>query len=154
MCAFLTRDLTVASAGAADGGEAPEPMVPPEMMERLKTILSTLTGQWTVVEAAEKLGMSRNHFQTLMHRGLSGMIAALQPGQPGRPKAPAKERELQQRVEKLERENDKLRQRVETIDRLMGVASGILRGQVRTRMPRRKKNKASGKQGNDPEDPD
>src|SRR6266446_6893712 len=143
MCAFLTRDLTVASAGAADGGEAPEPMVPPEMMERLKSILLVLTGQWTVVEAAEKLGMSRNHFQTLMHRGLSGMIEELKPGPPGRPPAPEKEKKLKERVESLERENEKLRQRVETIDRLMGVASGILRGQVRTRTTRSKKTKAA-----------
>ena len=87
----------------------PEPMVPPEMMERLKSILLVLTGQWTAVEAAEKLGMSRNHFQTLMHRGLSGMIEELKPGQPGRPPAPEKEKELKERVERLERENERLR---------------------------------------------
>jgi transposase len=132
----------------------PEPMVPPEMMERLQSILLVLTGQWTVVEAAEKLGMSRNHFQTLMHRGLSGMIEELKPGRPGRPPAAEKEKELKERVETLERENEKLRQRVETIDRLMGVASGILRGQVRTRAPRSKKTKAAQESGGESEDPD
>lgn len=132
----------------------PEPQVPPEMMERLKVILLALTGQWTVMRAAQELGLSRNHFQTLMHRGLSGMIEALQPGQPGRPPQPAKEKELQERLARLEKENEKLRQRVETIDRLMGVASGILRGQVRTRAPRTKRGKGTGEPGHEPEDPD
>jgi hypothetical protein len=43
--------------------------------------------------------------------------------------------------------------RVDTIDRLMGVASGILRGQVRTRSPKTKKKQDQGG-SNEPEDPD
>jgi transposase len=130
----------------------PEPLVPPELMERMKVVLLVMTGAKTVSAGAEELGLSRNHFQTVIHRAMLGLIEGLRPGEAGRPAAPAKEKELQERLEKLEGENDRLRQRVETIDRLMGVASGILRGQVRTRSTRKKKSKAE--PGNEPEDPD
>src|SRR6266851_4791346 len=130
----------------------PEPLVPPELMERMKVVLLVMTGAKTVSAGAEELGLSRNHFQTVMHRAMLGLIEGLQPGQAGRPAAPAKEKELQARLQNLESENERLRQRVETIDRLMGVASGILRGQVRTRSTRKKKSKAEPE--NEPEDPD
>jgi hypothetical protein len=65
---------------------------------------------------------------------------------------PEKERQLVEEKERLLRENEKLRQRVETIDRLMGVASGILRGNVRTRSTKTKKKPEGG--SNEPEEPD
>ena len=43
---------------------------------------------------------------------------------------------------------------METIDRLMGVASGLLRGQVSTRTTRSKKTKAAQESASEPEDPD
>ena len=39
-------------------------------------------------KAARRLGMPRNHFQTIMHRGLEGMIEKLSPGKAGRPRSP------------------------------------------------------------------
>jgi transposase len=134
----------------------PRPEVPQEILERYQAILYALTAQWTVSEAAERVGIARNHFQTLMHRAMAGMMEALEPGKPGRKARPEAEQELRSRLEALERENERLRQRVETIDRLMGVASGILRGQVQTR-GRGKKSKPAkepGSSGNEPEDPD
>jgi transposase-like protein len=134
----------------------PRPEVPKELLERYQAILYALTAQWTVSEAAEKVGIARNHFQTLMHRAMAGMVEALEPGKPGRKVTPESEKELRSQLETLERENERLRQRVETIDRLMGVASGILRGQVQTR-GRGKKSKPAkepGSSGNEPEDPD
>jgi hypothetical protein len=134
----------------------PQPEVPKELLERYQAILYALTAHWTVSEAAEKVGLARNHFQTLMHRAMAGMVEALEPGKPGRKATPEAEKELQSRLETLERENERLRQRVETIDRLMGVASGILRGQVQTRGRGKKTRQAKdpGSSGNEPEDPD
>ena len=134
----------------------PRPEVPRELLERYQAILYALTAQWTVSEAAEKVGIARNHFQTLMHRAMAGMVEALEPGRPGRKATPEAEQKLRLRLETLARENERLRQRVETIDRLMGVASGILRGQVQTRGRSKKTKpvKEPGSSGNEPEDPD
>jgi len=91
-----------------------------------------------------------------MHRAMAGMVEALEPGRPGRKATPEAEQKLRLRLETLARENERLRQRVETIDRLMGVASGILRGQVQTRGRSKKTKpvKEPGSSGNEPEDPD
>ncbi len=115
------------------GPYVPEPQVPAELRERLEVVMAVLRGELTVSAAAEKLNLSRNHFQTILHKAQAAMIESLSPKEPGRPKVPLREMELQQKVQALERENAQLRGRVETIDRLMEVAGGILRGQVQTR---------------------
>jgi len=51
----------------------PAPEVPSELQDRYQAVLEVLSGQTTVSEAARRLGMPRNHFQTIMHRGLEGM---------------------------------------------------------------------------------
>jgi len=130
----------------------PQPEVPEALQERYRTILQVLNGELTVSAAAEKLALSRNQFQTVMHKALQGMIEALEPKPPGPLPMPERERQLSEEKEKLLRENEKLRQRVETIDRLMGVASGILRGNVRTRSTKTKKKSEGG--SHEPEDPD
>jgi hypothetical protein len=50
----------------------PAPRVPSELLPRYKVMLEVLSGELTVSEGARRLGLSRNHFQTLMHRGLGG----------------------------------------------------------------------------------
>jgi Helix-turn-helix domain len=128
-----------------------QPKLPPEISERYETILQTLNGAMTVTAAAEKLGLSRVQCHTLMNRAAAGVLEALLPRKPGRPATPVRQRELEAEVEQLRRENARLQDRVETIDRLMTVAGGILRGQVRTSRPRTAKKKAT---SNEPEDPD
>src|SRR2546427_2404205 len=110
-----------------------QPKLPPEIAELYETILRTLHGTMTPTEAAEKL-------------------EALLPKKPGRKSMPQRERKLQEENERLKRENRRLEERVETIDRLMTVAGGILRGQVRT--VRRKKKKVDEGSSNEAEDPD
>ena len=130
-----------------------QPKLPQDIAERYETILQTLNGAMTVVEAAEKLGLSRVQCHTLMNRAAAGVLEALLPKKPGRKSMPERERKLQEEVERLRKENARLQDRVQTIDRLMGVASGILRGQVRTRSPKARKKQEEGG-GNEPEDPD
>src|SRR5688500_13367468 len=77
----------------------PAPEVPPEVAPLYAAVLSVLSGQATVTDAADGLGTARNHFQTMMHRGLAAMVEALQPRPSGRP-ATRSERERQ-----LEQEN-------------------------------------------------
>jgi transposase len=132
----------------------PMPEVPPEMKERFTTMLLVVQGSLSVKVAAKKLGMSRNHFQTLLHRGMRGFLEEMSPKKAGRPPAPEKEVTLSQENEKLRRQNETLLERVETTDRMLAIAGGLLRGQVKPRSrasrPRAKTPTANPK----PEEPD
>src|SRR5688572_1302781 len=109
----------------------PAPQVPPELLERLALIQEVLAGKTTVSEAARRLGMSRNHFQTILHRGLSALVEAIGPKSGGRPAKPKELQDLEAEVERLRRENAELSERVGTTDRLLEVASGLLHGRIR-----------------------
>jgi len=131
----------------------PQPSLPEEIAELYETILQALTGSITVTAAAEKLKLSRVQTHTLLNRAAAGVLEALLPKKPGRKAMPERERQLEEEVERLRKQNARLQDRVDTIDRLMGVASGILRGQVRTRSAKTKKKQDPGG-SNEPEDPD
>lgn len=77
--------------------------------ERLELILATISGQVTVVAAAQRLGISEAMFYKLRSRVLQVSLEDLEPKLPGRPSrhlSPAEHREaeLQGRVQELERE--------------------------------------------------
>jgi transposase-like protein len=130
-----------------------QPEVPEAMRERYRVMLEVLSGKLTVSEGARQLGLSRNHFQTLMHRGLAAMVEAMTPKAPGRPPMPAKEVELAAENDRLKRDNERLRTRVDTIDRLLNVASDMLQGRVSAR-PRGKKSTAGSTTNDDGDDPE
>src|SRR5947208_2149561 len=83
-----------------------------------------------VTEGAKRLGLSRNHFQTLLHRAMEGMLDGMSPKAAGRRTAPPREAALSEENERLRRENQKLQERVDTIDRLLGVAGDLLKGKI------------------------
>src|SRR5262245_43498449 len=112
----------------------PEPEAPEEIRARYETILEVISGAITVADGARKLGLSRNRFQTLLHRAQAGMLAELAPKAAGRPKEKSdEERSMLDEIEKLKKENEKLQGRIETFERLLGVAVELLRG----RQPKR-----------------
>jgi transposase-like protein len=106
----------------------PVPEVPPEIQDRYQAVLEVLSGTSTVSEAARRLGMSRNHFQTVMHRGLEAMIVGLSPARAGRPAKPAREVELEAERDQLRRKTEQLEQRLDMTTRLMGIASELIKG--------------------------
>jgi hypothetical protein len=106
------------------------PKVPPEVATRYEMVTAVLSGELSVSEGARRLGLSRNHFQSLMHRTQTAMIETLQPKAGGRPVTPEAEKKLQREMEKLQAENLRLQRKVETTDRILGVASGLLRGRI------------------------
>jgi transposase-like protein len=109
----------------------PTPEVPEELAPRLALILQVLSGAKTLAQAAREADLSRNHFQSLLNRSLGSMIEALNPKEPGRkPKSEALS-ELEQRLKRLERENSRLKKRVEATDELIMVAGELLHGQRR-----------------------
>jgi hypothetical protein len=77
--------------------------------ERLELILATIAGQVSVVDAAERLGISEAMFYKLRTRVLQLSLADLEPKPIGRPaqrpsEEAAQSAELAQRVTELERE--------------------------------------------------
>ncbi len=112
-------------------------------------MLRVLTGAITVSDGARELGMSRNHFQTLMHKGLHGFVDGLTPKVPGRPSRPEAEQKLREENERMRRENEKLLQRVETIERMLAVASDLLRTPARPRTKRAVKTTTTAKDNSD-----
>jgi len=108
----------------------PLPGIDPEVAARYRTVLEVLAGALTVSEGARRLGLSRNHFQSLMHRAMGSMVDELTPRAGGRPATPERERTLREQNERLLAENQRLRQRVETTDHILSVASGLLKGRL------------------------
>lgn len=109
----------------------PAPPVPPELMQRLGVVVEVLAGMRTVTEAARTLGMSRNHFQTILHRGVTGLVNSITPKDAGRPAKPQAVAALEAQLAKLQRENARLRERVGSTERLLQAASGLLHGRIR-----------------------
>src|SRR5919106_893606 len=111
-------------AMAKNKSYTPAPKVAPQLEERLDLIVAVLAGRTTMSEAARKLGISRNHFQTLFHRGLMGLAQGVSPKPGGRPAKPKALLEMEAELERLRRDNAQLKAKVDTTDRLLEVASG------------------------------
>jgi transposase len=125
-------------------------------MQRLALIVEVLAGIKTVSEAARTLGISRNHFQTILHRGVTGLMDAIAPKAAGRPGKPPALAALEAGLVKLRRENAQLQERVDSTERLLAVASGLLHGRIRPtrRQPRAARAKPSANDGNLDNDPE
>lgn len=121
----------------------PAPTVPPEVMQRLAVMVEVLAGMKTVSEGARALKLSRNHFQTLLHRGVAGLTEAITPKDAGRPAKPEALAHLETELHKLRRENEKLEARVGSTERLLRVASELLKGRIQTTGRRRRTPKGS-----------
>ena len=106
------------------------PKLPRELSERYQIITEVMAGTLSVSEAARRLGLSRNRFQSLLHRGLAGLVEGIAVQAAGRPAMPESERQLRDQVERLERDKQQLQQRLETAERILGLASGMLKGRI------------------------
>jgi hypothetical protein len=139
----------------------PAPAMDPDVAPRAQAVLKVITQQWTVTQAAAEVGMSRNRFQTLMHRSIAAALEELGQKPAGRPARPARQKELEDENTRLRRENAHLSDRVGTIDRLLGVASDMIKGRITTSgrqvktKPSSSSTSSSGTEGgSEPEDPD
>ena len=128
----------------------PMPLIEPAVGERLEKVLEVMAGRLTVAQAARDLGISRNHFQTILHRGLAGLAEAITPRTAGRPATPGEVSALEQQLEGLRRENTRLKEQAGTTERLLQVASGLLQGRSRPARQARTK-KAAGARDEDAE---
>jgi hypothetical protein len=127
---------------------APEPPTDPDLRKRYDQIMSVIAGTQTVAGAARELGMSRNHFQTLLHRGVAALMEAITPKPAGRPAKPEHEAALEEENEDLKAELQALKARAAMMDRLMTVVSDINSGREPLPKPR---SRATKKKPEDPE---
>jgi hypothetical protein len=123
----------------------PAPSIPPEMAQRIETILEVIAGRVSVAQAARSLGMSRNHFQTILHRGMAALVESVRVQPAGRPPKPKQVLSLEQDNERLRRENARLRETAATTERFLQAASGMLQGRIRpARQARARKSASAG----------
>lgn len=125
----------------------PVPKVTPQTLPRLRMIVEVLAGTTTVSAAARTLGLSRNHFQTLLHRGIGALAQAVMVHRGGRPAHPPGMAQLRAELQRVQRENRRLQRQVETTERLLKVGSALLQGRLqsgRAREPRRRATRRSG----------
>ena len=120
---------------------APEPPTDPTLRRRYDAIMAVLAQTETVTGAADSLRMSRNHFQTILHRVIASIIETLTPRPAGRPAKPEREAALEAENARLEAENAALKERVAMIERLMGVVGGLVSGKTPMPKPRARKAK-------------
>ena len=79
------------------------PQVPETVSPLFQAVMDVQAGKLTVAEAARQVGLSRNRFQTRMHRALRGLITELQDKPQGRPPKPEREAELEKELEALKK---------------------------------------------------
>lgn len=125
----------------------PSPTISPDLMPRLAAIVEVMAGSKSVSQAARSLGLSRNHFQTILHRGILGLTSAIEVKAGGRPAKPNEIAVLQKELKRLERENARLKRQVGSTEQLLQVASGLLQGRLRPTGRQRRTKSASGASG-------
>src|SRR5512138_1148835 len=127
---------------------APDPPTDPDLRRRYDEVMAVIGEKQTVTGAARSLGLSRNHFQTLLHRALQAVIESITPKPAGRPARPEREAALEAENSKLKAQIASLEERLATMDRLLELVGGIASG--REALTRRTR-KAPPKKGEDPE---
>lgn len=139
--------------GTRKSSYTPMPSVPQELLPRLAAIVEVLAGSKSVSQAARSLGLSRNHFQTILHRAVLALAESIAPKKSGRPARASAALEVQ--LKKLQRENQRLQRRVDATERLLEVAGGLLKGRIRPtgRQRRASKSAASSQERGDDSDP-
>ena len=119
------------------------------LRRRYDAIMSVLAQTQTVTAAAESLDMSRNHFQTILHRVIEAIIDAMTPKPAGRPAKPEREAALEAELHQVKSELAALQEHSAMINRMMGVVSSIASG--REPLPRSRSRSKKTKKSEDPE---
>jgi hypothetical protein len=122
----------------------PAPEVDRELQTTWEAILEAYVGMITVTEGAKRLGLSRNHFQTKMHKAMAAAVETLMPQPKGRKPKPPREQELEAKNAELERELRKANQRAESAERILEVATAFVKERNRSSRTKTTKEKAMG----------
>jgi hypothetical protein len=103
--------------------------------ERAKVMLLTISGQWSVRDGYERLGLGRTRFQDLRRRMLAAAVASLEPGAVGRPRGPSLREpkrvlRLRGEVAELTNELSRLRTLLDLSESGVGAAVGRRKAQL------------------------
>ena len=85
-----------------------KPVLRQDLVLRHEVVTEVLAGRMTKAEGAKRLGLSRSHFHSLCNRAALGLAKGIALGRPGRPGMSERERDLQARIEDLNRQNARL----------------------------------------------
>lgn len=121
------------------------PVVPDEVKNRVEAVSRVLSGQSTIAEEARRLGLGRVATQSLIHRGIEGMVKGVTPSAPGPKPMSESERALLEENERLRRELSRAESRAAMSERFLSVASELVRsrsGSPRSRATSAKKSTA------------
>jgi hypothetical protein len=127
-----TRPSTVKNMARPRGQNEPStyetrPEVPTMLQPRFNLLRAVIGEQISTSQAARELGIARVNMQSLVHRAEAAILSAMAP----RPSGPAPksegEKKLEARIEKLERENARLKTQLQAADDMMGAAGEIIR---------------------------
>lgn len=105
----------------------PQPEIPAELERRFEVVMDAIAGRITIVEAAEALSIARVNMQTMIHRAQAAIVESLQPRPTGPKPKPSAEKVLESEVERLQKENLKLKTQLQAADDMMGAAGEIIR---------------------------
>jgi hypothetical protein len=115
------------------------PAAGPEARKRAAAILEVLGGARTTTDAAQAIGVTLPRYYHLEARALEGLLAACEPGKPGRGPNPTRELEaLRKRCVRLEREVGRQQALVRAAHRLAGVGPVVpMKSRPGKKRPRR-----------------
>jgi transposase-like protein len=101
---------------------------------RLRVILETISGEKSVVQACEELGLKEAMFHRLRNRALKGALGGLEPKAVGRPRKDAAQEDSE--VVRLRREVDELKialKASQVREELAATMPHVLRGREKKR---------------------
>lgn len=103
------------------------PDVPTTLQPRLNLIRAVIGERTTVSEAARELGIARVNMQSLVHRAEAAILSSMAPRPTGPTPKSEEQKQLEARIEKLEKENARLKTQLQAADDMMGAAGEIIR---------------------------
>ena len=130
------------------------PEGPAALAERMTLVCQVIGQSVSMSEGARRAGIRRNNFQAVVNRAKNALVEALSPRPSGPSPVPERERQLRAENERLTRQTEQLWGRLETIERLLGVAGGMARGQIKTRSSRRSSPSSTSSSTGTSEDPE
>ena len=101
--------------------------MPTALQPRFNLIRAVIGERTSTSEAARELGIARVNMQSLVHRAEAAILSAMAPRPSGPTPKSDEEKQLEARIQQLEKENARLKNQLQAADDMMGAAGEIIR---------------------------